>query len=142
MFGKLRISAVMEGFSIPKSFKCFFRSFSTRGNFWGKLFRPFLIHVMPRKWSKLKILNIGTKYESKSQIAGTRMCLPAVHVEACVILRACTCALAFESPCFALDAFQLCRFEVISLWTLSSLLHQNTHTQTETAFILNEAELD
>lgn len=93
MLGKLRISAVMEGFSFPKSFKCFFRSFSTRGNFWGKLFSPFSIHVLPRKGSKLKILNIGTKWDSKSQIAGTRMCVHATHVEACMHLLLKVCAL-------------------------------------------------
>lgn len=93
--GKLPNSAVMEGFSLPKSFKCFFRGFSTRRN---------LILVMPGKWSKLKkkILKIGMRYDSKSQIAISACC-------------PCRGSCAFESPCFALDVLQLYRFEIISL---------------------------
>lgn len=89
MSGKLWISAVMEGLVSQKLFKCFFRSFSTRGNFWGKIFSLVLIYVFPRKRSKLKIMNICTKYSSNSLFPLTQMCLQAVHVEACVFQCAC-----------------------------------------------------
>lgn len=103
MMGQLQISAVMEGFS---PLNAFFRSFSTRGN---------LILVMPRKRSKLKILNIGTRYDSKSQIAITACC-------------PCRGTGAFKSLCFALDELQLYRFKVISLGPPATP-HIKTHTE-------------
>lgn len=82
------------------------------------------------KWSELKILIIGTKYDLKRQIAWARVYLHAVHVEACMPVCVCLCALAFQSLCFALDELQLCRFEVISLGHPAES-YIKTHTDTE-----------
>lgn len=88
------ISAVIEGFISPKLFKCFFISFSTRGNFWGETLKSGFDLCSAKKMVQIKDIEYWHKIWFKkpnccnSNVSASCACRGAgVHV--------CMYALAF-----------------------------------------------